>query len=84
MWKERLPETCAMFVSEGHSEADFERLVEDWVEAGGDPEESVKRWMLGVGHLRNTPERYSMMAERGKSILEEIKRMGIRMAEGPQ
>lgn len=84
MWKDRLPETYNMFVGEhGENSALFEVLIQDWVNAGGDPEESVKRYLMGTGRMRATLERFRWLTDKGKSAFEELYQVGLKLPPLP-
>lgn len=83
MWKDKLPKTYEMFVRDGGIPDLFESLIQDWVDAGGDPEEAAKRYLMGTGRLRATRERFELLCEKTKSALEEIKQVGLKWPQLP-
>jgi len=83
MWRERLPDTYEMFVRDGYNSDLFEGLIANWVAAGGDPEESAKRYLMGTGRLRATKARFELLCEKTKSALEEIKQVGLKWPQLP-
>lgn len=83
MWKDRLPDTYEMYVRDGYYPESFEGIIRDWVAAGGDPEESAKRYLMGTGRLRATRERFELLCEKTKSALEEIKQVGLEWPQLP-
>lgn len=83
MWKDKIPDTYEMFVRDGGNPDLFEDIIALWYLAGGDPEESAKRYLMGTGRLRATRERFELLCEKTKSALEEIKQVGLKWPQLP-
>lgn len=83
MWKDRLPDTYEMFVRDGGNPDLFAVLIQNWVNAGGDPEESAKRYLMGTGRMRATRERFKWLTEKGKSGYQELYEVGVRLPPLP-
>jgi hypothetical protein len=83
MWEDRLPDTYEMYVRDGGDPALFEDIIAVWVAAGGDPEESAKRYLMGSGRLRATLERFRWLTDKGKSGYEEVYQVGLQLRPLP-
>lgn len=57
----------------------FPVLYSQWLEAGGDPEESFRCHLLGIGALPATPESFSGLMDSLKSRAEQAELVGLRL-----
>ncbi len=84
MWKDRLPDSYEMFVRDGGSgAAEFEIIIQEAVNAGFDPEWSVKSYLMGTNRLKPTHERYNLLHDKAKSSIEDLYQVGLKLPPLP-
>ncbi len=72
MWKDRLPNTSRAFKAEGGAEDAFESIIQTWITAGGDVEESALRYLVGTRRLKATQARLDYLTRKGKAAFQEL------------
>lgn len=71
-WENTLPHAYQQFAAEGGTAEAFESIIQTWVNAGGDPEESALRYLVGTRRLKATQARLEKLSGAGKAAFQEL------------